>query len=232
VIGLYDGSPGENPQFPVMRWSDLPKVYGRYQRVILDSRYKSAPEMVALMGAYQDQLKEMGLATMGIRPHRDTTLEKTNGGYVGSAACQNCHEESYRVWKKTPHSKAFDVLRKAVPPRTYDPECISCHVVGWNPQSFFPYVTGFLSEKETPKMINVGCEDCHGPGEKHCWAENHGTKADQEASRIAVRLTEQEAADPKCPKQNCYSCHDLDNSPEFKFDLYFPFIKHYERERE
>ena len=52
VIGLYD-----DPQQPM-----------RYQRVTLDSRFKSAPEMTALMSAYQDQLKELGLEGLGIRP--------------------------------------------------------------------------------------------------------------------------------------------------------------------
>ncbi len=213
VIGLFD-----DPQQPM-----------RYQRVTLDSRFKSAPEMTALMSAYQDQLKELGLSGLGIRP-LPHPLAATNGDYVGSEACQNCHEKSYVIWKKTPHSQAFSVLKNAVPPRNFDPECISCHVVGWNPQKYFPYRSGYLSEKETPKLINVGCEDCHGPGEKHCWAENHGTPADQQAARIAVRLTEEEAADPNCAKQNCWSCHDLDNSPEFAFKLYFPFIKHVEKE--
>jgi hypothetical protein len=213
VIGLFD-----DPKQPM-----------RYQRVTLDSRFKSSPEMIALMSAYQDQLKEMGLSGLGIRP-LPHPLQATNGDYVGSAACQNCHEQSYRIWKKTPHSHAFEKLQKATPPREFDPECISCHVVGWNPQKFFPYKSGYLSQKETPKLLNVGCEDCHGPGATHCWAENHGTKTDQQAARIAVRLTEEEAANPNCPKQNCFSCHDLDNSPEFKFNLYFPFVKHYERE--
>jgi hypothetical protein len=213
VIGLFD-----DPKQPM-----------RYQRVTMDSRFKSAPEMTALMSAYQDQLKELGLQGLGIRP-LPHPLAATNGDYVGSEACANCHEESYRVWKKTPHSKAFSVLRNAVPPRTYDPECISCHVVGWNPQKYFPYKSGYLGEKETPKLINVGCEDCHGPGEKHVWAENHGTPQQQADLRKAVRLTEEEAANPNCPKQNCWSCHDLDNSPEFKFPLYFPFIKHVEKQ--
>jgi hypothetical protein len=213
VIGLFD-----DPQQPM-----------RYQRVTLDSRFKSAPEMTALMSAYQDQLKELGLQGLGIRPLLHP-LAETNGNYVGSEACANCHEESYRVWKKTPHSNAFSVLKNAVPPRTYDPECISCHVVGWNPQKYFPYKSGYLSEKETPKLINVGCEDCHGPGEKHVWAENHGTPQQQADLRKAVQLTEDEAANPNCPKQNCWSCHDLDNSPEFKFPLYFPFIKHVEKQ--
>ena len=45
-----------------------------------------------------------------------------------------------------------------------------------------------------------------------------------------MRLTEEEAANPNSPKQNCWSCHDLDNSPEFAFKLYFPFIKHVEKQ--
>jgi hypothetical protein len=213
VIGLYD-----DPDRPM-----------RYQRVTLDSRFKSSPEMVALMGAYQDQLQQMGLSGLGIhpQPHPDAN---TNGKYVGSDACQNCHPKSFQVWKKTPHSQAFGVLLKATPPREFDPECISCHVVGWNPQKFYPYESGYLSRKETPKLINVGCEDCHGPGERHVWAENHGTPDQQLGFRKSVRLTEAEAANPNSPRQNCFSCHDLDNSPEFKFNLYFPFIKHYERE--
>jgi len=213
VIGLFD-----DPQEPV-----------RYQRVTLDSRFPSSPEMVALMTAYQEQLKDMGLSGLGIRPLQHP-LKESNGEYVGSEACQNCHEESYRIWKKTPHSHAFATLKTATPPRNFDPECISCHTVGWNPAKFFPYQSGYLSEKETPKLINMGCENCHGPGQKHIWAENHGTPAEQVAARKTVVLTKEEAADPNSRKQNCWSCHDLDNSPEFKFELYWPFVKHYERE--
>ena len=92
----------------------------------LDSRFDvgpghtPSPEMVALMSAYQDQLKQMGLSGLGIRP-LPHPLKATNGDYVGSAACQNCHEESYRIWKKTPHSHAFATLKNALPPRNFDP---------------------------------------------------------------------------------------------------------------
>jgi len=214
VLGMYD-----DPQQPL-----------RYQRVTLDSRFPSSPEMVALMAAYQGQLKDLGLDGLGIHP-LPNPLKKFNGDYVGSEACQSCHEESYRVWKKSPHSQAFATLKNAVPPRNYDPECISCHSVGWHPTSPpYPYKSGYLSEKETPKLINVGCENCHGPGQLHVWAENHGTPAEQVKYRKATVNTKEEMADPNSAKQNCWSCHDLDNSPEFKFDLYWPYVKHYERE--
>ena len=42
-------------------------------------------------------------------------------------------------------------------------------------------------------------------------------------------LTEKEAADPNSHKQNCWSCHDLDNSPGYiknGFDAYWPKVEH------
>ena len=213
VLGMYD-----DPKQPL-----------RYQRVTLDSRFPASPKMLALMSAYQDQLKNLGLGGLGIHP-LPNPLQESNGDFTGAEACMKCHEESYRVWKKSPHSRAFATLKNANPPRNFDPECISCHVVGWHPTSFFPFKSGYLSEKETPTLINVGCDDCHGPGQFHVWAENHGTKAQQIAFRKVVRVTKEEMADPNSRRQNCWSCHDLDNSPEFKFDLYWPYVKHYEHE--
>jgi hypothetical protein len=213
VLGMYD-----DPKQPL-----------RYQRVTLDSRFPASKEMNALMSAYQGQLKDLGLGGLGIHPQLHP-LREPNGDFVGTDACTKCHEESYRVWKKSSHSRAFATLQNVVPPRTFDPECISCHTVGWNPSSFLPYQSGYLSEKETPKLINVGCENCHGPGQWHVRAENVGTKAEQVAARASVRITKEESADPNSRKQNCWSCHDLDNSPEFKFDLYWPYVKHYEHE--
>ncbi len=213
----------------VLGMFDDPKSPLRYQRVTLDSRFPAAAEMTALMSAYQVQLKDMGLSGLGIRP-LPHPLKPWNGDFVGTDACKNCHEESYRVWKKSPHSRAFATLQNLNPPRNFDPECISCHVVGWHPTKFFPYLSGYLSEKETPKLTNVGCEDCHGPGQLHVRMENHGTAAQQIAARKTVVITKEEAANPNSPKQNCWSCHDLDNSPEFKFDLYWPYVKHYEHE--
>jgi hypothetical protein len=241
VLGVYS-----DPHRPV-----------RYQRVTLDSRFAPAPRMFVLMEAYQEQLQqkleEAGLAGLGIQPLVHP-LAETLGRFVGNDACKNCHEESYKVWRKTAHARAFSSLIQAKPPRQHDPECISCHVIGWNPQKFFPYQSGYLSQAQekppepaagqakekplaaakgpakakSPVLVNVGCEDCHGPGEKHADAEAGNNQALQKTLRAAMRLTEKEAADPTSRKQNCYTCHDLDNSPEFDFKLYFPLVEHKE----
>jgi hypothetical protein len=212
VLGIYD-----KPQ-PM-----------RYQRVALDSRYKSSKAMTDLMGAYQFELKTMGLSGLGIHA-LPNPLEKPNGDYVGSDACQDCHTKSYNIWKQSGHAMAFKTLQEAKPPREFDPECISCHTVGWLPTKFIPYKSGYMSQKETPKLINVGCEDCHGPGQMHIAAENGADAKLRKASEEWMRLTLDEAKDPNSKKQNCRSCHDQDNSPEFKFELYWPLIAHHERD--
>ncbi len=210
AIGLFD-----DPQKPV-----------RYQRVILDSRYKSSLDIVALMESYQSRLKEEGLEGLGVRSMPNSRIELL-GKYVGSAKCESCHEESYRVWRKSGHSKAYDTLVKAAPPRNFDPECVSCHVIGWHPTEYRPYVGGFESTEKTPQLINVGCESCHGPGEAHCAAENPGSKADK-ALQVKLQKAMVVTKEDSEKRFLCASCHDLDNSPDFDFPTYWPKVEHYE----
>jgi len=149
-----------------------------------------------------------------------------NGDFIGSKKCaESCHEKSYDIWRHSRHGHAYQTLVDLEPPRNFDPECVSCHVTGWNPGKFFPYVGGYESEKKTPHLINVGCEDCHGPGEKHATAELGNNVELQKKLRKTVVVTKAESK-----KQQCYTCHDLDNSPDFDFDKYWPFVEHYEKE--
>ncbi|MBN2291691.1 MAG: hypothetical protein JXM70_04660 [Pirellulales bacterium] len=211
VLGLYE---------------DRDKPY-EYQRVPLDSRFPASKDMKLMMKAYQEQLGKLGLAGLAIKPVSHPAHD-VNGEFVGSKACQNCHEPSYDVWKKSGHAKAWSTLLHADPPRNNDPECISCHVIGWHPTKHFPYKSGFLSEKLTPKMLDVGCESCHGPGETHVKAEMGNDKALQLRMQKAVRITKEEAKNNY--EKGCHSCHDLDNSPDFNFESYWPKVEHTESE--
>jgi hypothetical protein len=208
----------------VLAWFDDTEQPVRYQRVILDSRFPNSDEMKQLMVVYQEQLKDLGLQGLGIREVSHPTKD-INGRFVGSGKCLSCHEPSYKIWKKSGHARAWETLVKLDPPRSFDPECISCHVVGWNPQKYFPYESGFKSEKETPQLIDVGCENCHGPGEKHVAAEMGNDKALQQKLREAVRQTLAQAE-----KSGCLECHDLDNSPDFDFKTYWPQVQHKEKD--
>jgi hypothetical protein len=206
VVGIFND---EDPQKRV-----------RYQRVALDSRYANSPEILQLMADYQAQLKADGFEGLGIRP---VPLAKSElmGTFVGSRACENCHEDEYEIWEDSGHAHAWhSIVEISKPSREFDPECISCHVIGWHPTEYFPYESGFLGVKETPHLKNVGCESCHGPGEEHIKAEEHGDVATQERLREAVRLPMREA------EKFCYRCHDLDNSPAFDFETYWPKVDH------
>ena len=152
VLGLFDDPRPAGPLPARCRW--IPAS-------------PASPDMKMLMAAYQDQLKAIGFAGLGLRPVPHPLVE-TNGRFVGSKKCESCHEKSYDIWKKSGHAHAYETLAKLDPPRNFDPECVSCHVVGWHPTKFFPYTSGYESPEKTPHLINVGCEDCHGPGEKHC----------------------------------------------------------------
>ncbi|MDO4575296.1 MAG: multiheme c-type cytochrome [Planctomycetia bacterium] len=204
VLGLYNDN--ENPV--------------RYQRVPMDSRFESSQKIHDLMALYQDQLAVAGLEGLGIRPLKNPWTE-SHGTYVGSAKCESCHQEAYEVWLHSRHNKAWKSLRESTPPRTSDPECVVCHVVGWNVEHQTPYEGGFLNMEKTPGLSKVGCESCHGPGSLHVDAEMGTDEAAQAQFRKAVRLTLDDAK-----KSQCITCHDLDNSPNFDFDLYWPVIAH------
>ena len=209
VIGLFD-----DPAQPL-----------RYQRVPLDDRFPDSPEMLQLLASYQDQLKAAGLEGLGIKPIPYPTDRK----FVGSEACLDCHEPEYKTWEKTTHARALETLihpgERSEVPRHFDPECLSCHVIGWNPQKYFPYVSGYLGVDETPLMHHVGCENCHGPGSAHVKVEEDGGPTEMlNKLREEVTLPLPEA------EKKCMECHDLDNSPDFHepgaFDRYWKKIEH------
>lgn len=226
--GQYLIEVGEKGKYGiVLGFYDDEKEPLRYQRIALDSRYEPSKEVHLLMEEYQKILKNL-IETKGYREGMGLSLAESPkrsvlGDYVGSSQCESCHEESYRVWRKNRHSTAWNSLTKtANPPRDFDPECISCHVVGWHGIENFPYQGGFVTEKTTPQFANVGCESCHGPGSKHIEAELGKDTNQQESIRAAMRLGND-------VRKVCFTCHDGDNSPEFDFDTYYPKIEHKEK---
>ncbi len=218
VVGLYKGG---NPSY-------------RYQVVPLDHRFADAPEITKMQIEYQHSLENMGLNGLGLR----TTPHPSGGKFAGTKTCEECHTHAAEVFDNTPHAKATETLiSRTTPPRINDPECICCHVTGWEPQKQFPFETGYRSLKETPALVGNGCENCHGPAAKHADVENGLVKvndAQKEQLRAALRLkiVENEGNKPGQVydkgkvAQMCMQCHDLDNSPDFDFQKYWPKMKH------
>jgi len=222
VVGLYKSS--------TPRW--------RYQRVPLDHRFADAQEIHQMHVEYQRQLQQLvegvGWRGLGLKqvPH------PSGGKFAGSKACADCHLSATEVYEGTPHFHATETIVKLVnPPRHFDPECVSCHATGWEPQKYFPFESGFLGLKETPDLTGNGCENCHGPAARHVAAESGELQASEEeleSLRAALRLKIEEHEGNKEGQvykegsvvHMCMQCHDLDNSPDFDFQEYWPKVAH------
>lgn len=79
--------------------------------------------------------------------------------YVGSSKCRLCHREFFLGRKKDLHDFALDTLVDAG--QQENPKCLVCHTTGFGVES------GFESIEKTPRLANVQCEGCHGPGNVH-----------------------------------------------------------------
>jgi hypothetical protein len=78
--------------------------------------------------------------------------------YTGSKRCASCHFKQFMAWKKTNHSKSFELL-----PAKYqkDPKCLKCHTTGYGE------ATGYKDGGAASVLAGTTCEACHGPGSKH-----------------------------------------------------------------
>jgi len=200
----------------------------RYARVPMTHDFADAPAMRQLMANYQNQLQAIGLSGLGLRP----IAHPSGDQFVGSKVCGECHTTAYAIWEGSAHFRATtDIVEpgeRADVARHFDPECISCHVTGWNPQGYYPYESGYLSLAESAHLSGNGCENCHGPGAKHAAAEGPDSgvaAAERDLLRLAMRLPLDKA------KDRCLECHDIDNSPDFHkegaFDDYWAEVEHH-----
>lgn len=201
----------------------------RYQKIAISSQFKDSHRMLEEFARYQQRLADAGFDGLGLT----FTSHPTGRTFVGSEACGECHSSAFEIWKETPHFHATTSIiepdnERGGIPRHHDPECISCHVTGWNPQKYYPYETGYISPEETPLMTGSGCENCHGPGSEHVAAELG--EIDVTSDRLK-ELQQQMILPLDKAHDKCLECHDLDNSPDFHvegaFDEYWEQVKHY-----
>ncbi|MCA9108003.1 MAG: hypothetical protein KDA83_21525, partial [Planctomycetales bacterium] len=168
IKGMYVG---------VVGWFPGEETTIRYQRVPLDARFEDSERMKRLFIEYQDQLETMGLDGLDLRP----VSHPSGHTFVGSQVCGDCHSTAFEIWEEGvdgqggPHAHA---TRSLVEPnertwvkRHFDPECLSCHTTGWNPQQYFPYEGGYVDLEKSQALFGNGCENCHGPGSAHVAAE-------------------------------------------------------------
>jgi len=130
----------------------------------------------------------------------DRTLVGANTGdhYAGNESCKQCHDKDCSHYTSTKHSVAWETLE--VKHSHVDPYCQQCHTTGYAANG------GFVSVKQSPNLFDVGCESCHGPSSQH--------------------VKEVKTRTPFVAKDQCISCHDRENSPNFAYQPYWEKIIH------
>jgi len=139
-------------------------------------------------------LWQMWLARAGGAPV-PMLLHKT--GYSGNEFCAVCHETESTTYAFTQHAYAFDTLVKHGAER--DPECVSCHVVG------FGEAGGYAFDTPSRHLEGVGCESCHGRGGPH----------------LSPDFVKGQAYESRC-----VTCHDTKHSLGFDYASFRPRISH------
>jgi hypothetical protein len=172
---------------------------------IVGDRLPPNPRMAQLIARYKDELRERRYELASAEGmERIPGQESTADEFVGDRQCGSCHAKAHQVAQTSGHQHAFQTL--LAKKSEYDPECLTCHTVGYGLHS------GFIDAAKTPHLENVQCESCHGRGKEH-------VKAKQAGARTPSTLK------PVTPA-TCIRCHDQENSWNFHYASFWPRIAH------
>ena len=129
--------------------------------------------------------------------------------YVGSDKCFTCHRSAAAAWAASAHAHAFEAL---IQHKAHDdPKCIGCHTVGFGSPS------GYRRKFVNARLMQVGCESCHGPGSLHVREREGDT---------SVHFTFRPLDGGDCVK-----CHYGEFSRPFDWNEQWPLIKHGKEQR-
>ena len=128
----------------------------------------------------------------------------TSGTWVGVQTCAGCHSGGvvfngkvvpniYSTYTNTPHASFFKRAVDGQVSDHYSKNCISCHVLGYDTNSFannggfddlaltygwvFPAVltnnpsNWAAMPSALQNLANIQCENCHGPGSQHIYSQ-------------------------------------------------------------
>jgi Cytochrome c554 and c-prime len=129
---------------------------------------------------------------------------KNAASYIGSETCVECHANAGQTWQKSAHAHAFKTLLHLK--ADADPNCIPCHTVGFQTPS------GYRREFGASKLVNVGCESCHGPGGLHVEQRRSGAPPADNFRTLGAG--------------DCQKCHHGEFSRPFEWEKFWPAIQH------
>ena len=167
-------------------------ISSKVQQIALTETVSDDPDVRKLLDDFYYQITiDHQLQIVSHRLFASEPLEQDDrNSYIGSQACQECHQKEFSQWSHSSHATAFNTLRTVG--REYYPECIICHVTGSG------YPSGYqIGNAERSHLVDVGCETCHGPGRQHAYTPL------KENIRGPV------------PEKVCMECHTSEHSPGF-----------------
>ncbi|MYK17339.1 hypothetical protein F4055_04110 [Candidatus Poribacteria bacterium] len=162
------------------------------QQIALTEHVPDDPDIRRLLDDFYHQVATDG--QLQAISHRLFALEPfeqdDRNSYIGSQACQECHQKAFTQWSHSSHATAFNTLRTVG--REYYPECVTCHATGAG------YESGYqIGNSDRKHLADVGCETCHGPGKQHVYTPLKNNIRGQ------------------VPEKVCMECHTPEHSPGF-----------------
>jgi Doubled CXXCH motif (Paired_CXXCH_1) len=153
----------------------------------------------------------------------NVSLTLTAGTYLGTFTCELCHsggliaQDEFQYWTNTGHALLFTEGIDGQLGSDYSVSCIKCHTVGYDTNAASLADSGFYATQlatgwtfptvltngnyaampaSLQSYANIGCENCHGPGELH--AEQLGNTNVPGWPLLTVSVT----------SGDCNQCHD------------------------
>ena len=167
-------------------------ISSKVQQIALTEQVSDDPDVRKLLDDFYHQVAtdhQLQIVSHRLFSSEPFEQDQTNS-YIGSQACQECHQKEFSQWSHSSHATAFNTLRTIG--REYYPECVTCHVTGSG------YETGYqIGNPERRHLVDVGCETCHGPGRQH------------------VYTPLKENIRGQVPEKVCTACHTPEHSPGF-----------------
>ena len=161
----------------------------------LGPEVRQEPALLARVKAFEDAYNErMRTLQLAVQAGADLESDPVDR-FVGAHVCARCHTRETEQWRTTAHALAWETLVREKKDAT--PECIPCHVVGYEEPG------GFRSPALTPHLVDVQCEKCHGMGTRHeeGWLASLG-------------------------EATCVRCHQGEHDPEFDYAVRLALVTH------
>ena len=184
---LFSSAP--SPPEVELKVDDGPNM--KFTLLPMDEKAQSSPQARGWLTQYTARLPELH------RRHQRKAaiaVQAAESQFTGAEVCQDCHPDAYTFWQSTRHAQAWQTLEHKE--KTFDAECVSCHVTGW-------HQPGGATIYSHVRLQNVQCEACHGPGRRHA----------ESAMSSDLRPVGKQG-------NGCIACHNQHHSPKFSYPEY------------